>query len=99
MGLGLLNTLIYLYREALAATAGARGVGVIELETLAIKAIRKIQFGAGQVQEALHVNYHAHAFILKLLVHWAHLVVKVQLIAQARATAPGHRSAQAIGAI
>ncbi len=38
-----------LYRETFAAATGTGCVGVVKIETFAIKAVGEIQFGAGQV--------------------------------------------------
>ncbi len=68
----------------------------MELKAFAIQAVRKIELGASQVQKAFHIDYYAHALILKFLVHRAGLVVKIQLVAQARAPATRHGSPQAV---
>ena len=90
---------VQLYGKAFSAAAGAGGVGVLEVKTLARKAVGEVQFGVHQVQEAFQVGHYLHAVVLKHLVGRLDLVVEVHLVAQAGAAAAYHADAQEVGRI
>lgn len=81
-------------REALAAAAGTAGVGVDEVEPLALQATAPVQLGASQVEIAFQVGAEGHPFVLEDLIHRLGFVIKVKLIAQARASAADDGYAQ-----
>lgn len=71
----------------------------MKLEALAIETVREVQLGTSQIKKAFHIDYHAHTFVLKLLVHRAGFVIKIKLVAQARAATTGHRGAEPVSAV
>lgn len=76
--------------KTLPATAGAGRIGVIEGKTFSIQTTGKLQRGIEQVQKALQVGDYFHAIVLKDLVGWPGLVIKIHLVGQPRTTTGDH---------
>jgi len=69
-----------LNRETLAAAAGTRCVGVVEVKAFAIQPVRKIKLGAGKVQERFHIKGYAYPAILEELVALFYFVIKIKIV-------------------
>jgi hypothetical protein len=88
-----------LYRKTLAATAGTGCIGVMEVKTLAVKAVAEIKLRAGKIQERLHIEGQAYTLVFKKLVAFPLFVIKIKIIGQARTATPFHRNTQKPGVI
>jgi hypothetical protein len=71
-------------------TAGARGVRVIERESLAIQSARKLEGGIEKVEKTLQVGYYFYAIVLENLIGWFGFVVEVHFVRQAGTAAGGY---------
>jgi hypothetical protein len=67
--------------ETLTATATSAGIGVVEIETFPIETIREIQFSIHQVEKTFQVGNNLYSIVLKTLVHWLCLIIKIHFIA------------------
>jgi hypothetical protein len=83
--------------ETFAASAGAGGVGVHELEAFAVEAVGEVERGAHEVEQALFVHEDFYSFVFKHLVGGAHLVVEQEVIHEAGAASSLHCHADVVG--
>src|SRR6266511_1296886 len=74
--------------ETFAAGTTAGGIGVLDLETAALKRVRVIQFASGDVERALGINDHSDAAGLNQDVAIRRAVLQIHFVPQ-RATPPG----------
>jgi len=85
-----------LHRKALPASAATAGVGVAEVKTFAIEAIGEIKSRIAQIQKTLQVGHYPYALVFKHLVAGLGLIIKIELVRQARTTTPDHTHAKKV---
>ena len=71
-----------LYCEAFATTAGAARVWVLELETFAVEAVGKVEFGTRQIQQALAVDDNFDALVFNDVVGRLLRRIELQVVHQ-----------------
>src|SRR5512132_1028409 len=87
-----------LRRERRAAAARALHVGVAELEAGAVEALDVVDLGPLQVLVAERIDEELDALVLERLVHVGGLVLEVQVVREASATAADDAEPQALAA-
>src|SRR5436189_6036806 len=87
---------LFLYCEAFPTSAGTGCIRVDKVKSFPIQPVAKVQLGAKQVKKAFHVHGDLNAFIFKILIAFLGLVVKVELVRQARASASGNAYTQEV---
>ena len=84
----------YLNGETFTASAGTACVRVVEVKTFSVQTFREFQSSIHQIKEAFQVGNHFHAIILKNLVSWFQLIVKIHFIAETGAATSNYAYAQ-----
>src|ERR1700722_15491580 len=81
-------------RERRTATAGGGGVGIADHELRALEALAVIDLRARQVLHAHRIDQKLHAEVLDAGISLLHLLIELEAVLQARASAPLHEYPQ-----